>query len=574
MNKFSYTDKVTQKMARDGAVSKNLTTGATEKISSREPEQNFATHTTSNDIGDAVQTHRTQLRTSTEKRHAPQLHFKASERVKNRNLHIDPMTAAVQIVGDSQNDEVANDRDNPGVEAAYAAGRLAEKSAKPIQRPSAHKQSLRQSEREIIRANAETEYQKAMRSEPSPEISNPIAHYIQKKRYQRKYIRQKWKSQQAGSFTNYLLTQTTRRIKSFASRHSRGGFIIVGIAAAVLLMFGAISSCSIMASSGMNSIVSSSYLSEDEDLLAAESTYCAMETELWQYLNTYEVSHHYDEYHYDLDSIEHDPYVLLSILSALHNGCFTVDEVQDDLAMLFEKQYILTETVTSEIRYRIEMVTWIDADGNVHTEPKQVPYTYYICSVELENFDLSHLPIYIMDEEALSRYAAYMSTLGNREDLFPASKYVYLYITNPPAPYEIPAEYLEDERFATLIAEAEKYLGYPYVWGGYKPSTSFDCSGFVSWVLTNSGLCNTGRLSAQGLYNISTPVSASNVQPGDLVFFKGTYDTPEISHVGIYVGLDTEGHPMFLHCGDPIQYARLDLDYWPYFYAYARPTYN
>lgn len=188
-------------------------------------------------------------------------------------------------------------------------------------------------------------------------------------------------------------------------------------------------------------------------------------------------------------------------------------------------------------------------------------------------FDFSKVTQKYHSTETLSMYAVYMSTLGNRSDLFPSSGYVDKYITNPPEDYEIPAEYLPDERFAALITEAEKYLGYPYVWGGSSPSTSFDCSGFVSYVLTNSGLCNTGRLGAQGLYNISTRVS--DPQPGDLVFFVGTYDTAGISHVGFYVGLDDAGNPMFLHCGDPIQYARLNTSYWQqHFYAYGRPPYD
>lgn len=250
-------------------------------------------------------------------------------------------------------------------------------------------------------------------------------------------------------------------------------------------------------------------------------------------------------------------------------GQFTIDQVQGDLQMLFDKQYILTETVTTETRYRTEMR--MDSEGNEYEV--DVPYTYYICTVELENFNLSHVPVYIMDTETLSMYAVYMSTLGNRSDLFPSSGYVDKYITNPPEDYEIPAEYLSDERFAALITEAEKYLGYPYVWGGSSPSTSFDCSGFVSYVLTSSGLCNIGRLGAQGLYNISARVS--DPQPGDLVFFVGTYDTAGISHVGFYVGLDEAGNPMFLHCGDPIQYARLNTSYWQqHFYAYGRPPYD
>ncbi len=175
----------------------------------------------------------------------------------------------------------------------------------------------------------------------------------------------------------------------------------------------------------------------------------------------------------------------------------------------------------------------------------------------------------IMGEETLSLYATYMSTLGNREDLFPGSSYVDKY-TNPPATYDIPASALEDETFAALITEAEKYIGYPYVWGGSNPNTSFDCSGFVSWALTESGVYNTGRLGAQGLYNISTPVSSANARPGDLIFFVGTYDTPGVSHVGIYVG----GGKM-LHCGDPIQYADINTSYWrSHFYAFGRPPFD
>ena len=174
----------------------------------------------------------------------------------------------------------------------------------------------------------------------------------------------------------------------------------------------------------------------------------------------------------------------------------------------------------------------------------------------------------------LFRSAMYMSSLGNRPDLFPQSGYVSKYYENPPADYEVPAALLgSDEKFARLMEEADKYVGFPYVWGGSTPETSFDCSGFVSYVLTNSGLYNTGRLGAQGLYNISTPVS--NPQPGDLVFFTGTYDTPGVSHVGIYVGEDGDGSPVMLHCGDPIQYSKLDTSYWQsHFYAYGRLNYN
>ena len=276
----------------------------------------------------------------------------------------------------------------------------------------------------------------------------------------------------------------------------------------------------------------------------------------------YESTHDYDEYHFDLDDIEHDPYVLISMISALHEGAWTVDEVQGTLQNLFDRQYILTEEVEVEVRYRTETDTWTDEEGNTHTDTYQVPYDYYICYVTLENFNLSHVPIYMMSEEQLSRYALYMATLGNRPDLFPQSGYVPRY-TNPPPKHDVPEAYLADETFAAILEEAEKYLGFPYVWGGSSPSTSFDCSGFVSYVYNQCGW-DFGRLGAQGLYNISTPTN--NPKPGDLVFFTGTYDTPGVSHVGIYVG---DG--WMLDCGDPIHYSNLNTNYWQsHFYAYGK----
>ena len=403
---------------------------------------------------------------------------------------------------------------------------------------------------------------------------NPVSRMWRKHRLKKQYQKRAREAAKTGAASAAKKTAAATekagaKIAGFVKRHPVGVLLALACVLLLFMMQSCSSSLVMLGNSGAGAVGATTYPSEDGEILAAEAAYSGMEAELQNYLDTYTATHSYDEYHFDLDEIEHDPYVLLSILSALHEGQFTIDQVQGDLQMLFDKQYILTETVTTETRYRTETRT--DSEGNEYEV--EVPYTYYICTVELENFDLSHVPVYIMDTETLSMYAVYMSTLGNRSDLFPSSWYVDKYITTPPEDYEIPAEYLSDERFAALITEAEKYLGYPYVWGGSSPSTSFDCSGFVSYVLTSSGLCNIGRLGAQGLYNISARVS--DPQPGDLVFFVGTYDTAGISHVGFYVGLDEAGNPMFLHCGDPIQYARLNTSYWQqHFYAYGRPPYD
>lgn len=370
-------------------------------------------------------------------------------------------------------------------------------------------------------------------------------------------------------------------------KQSKGYLVVIlGIGVLLLFLIGSVSSCSVMAGSGISSFVSTSYLSEDKDMLDAESAYCAMEAELQNRLRNYERTHSYDEYHFEMDTIEHDPYVLISLLSALHDGVFTIDQVKDDLNRLFGLQYILTETVETETRYRTETEiaqrpmrdpktgkVLLDKKGQPIMEDYEVeveaPYPYTICTVTLKNRNLSHIPVEILGEDGLSMYAAYMATLGNREDLFPNSSYVGKYSETPPK-YEIPSEVLADETFSVLITEAEKYIGMPYVWGGSNPNTSFDCSGFICWSMGNSGVWNVGRTSAQGLYNLCTPVAKSNAQPGDLIFFKGTYDTPGISHVGLYVGAGK-----MLHCGDPIRYVDINTTYWQaHFYAFARPPYQ
>ena len=496
--------------------------------------------------------------------------------------HTNPLSRPIQEAGAAIHGKVREvEQENSGVQSGHLGERGIEKAVgygnRRVQNWRAERklkpwQDAAKAEQAAVKANADFYYRKAVAENPQL-ASNPVSRLWQKRKLQKQYAaayRAAGKTAQAGKTAEATAkaakktAQESKRTVLFVKRHWKGALIVGGIGLLLVMLLGSLQSCSSMFGGGVSNIMASSYLSEDADMLAAEEAYCAKEDELREYLDTYEATHDYDEYHFDLDEIEHDPYVLISILSALHEGVFTIDQVQGDLQTLFDKQYILTETVTTETRYRTETRT--DSEGNPYTV--RVPYTWTICTVTLENFDLSHVPVYMMGEEQLSLYATYMSTLGNRPDLFPSSGYVNKYIENPPTAWEIPSEYLTDERFNTLITEAEKYLGYPYVWGGSSPSTSFDCSGFVSYVLTNSGLCNTGRLGAQGLYNISTPVS--DPQPGDLVFFVGTYDTSGVSHVGIYVG---DG--MMLHCGDPIQYSNLNTSYWQsHFYAYGRPPYN
>ena len=426
------------------------------------------------------------------------------------------------------------EHENVGVEGGHKGEELVERqTAKAIRSGIRHHKmkpykAVEKAERQLMSANAEYFYQKSLRDNPqiAQAASNPISRMWQKRRIKQQYAKAARQAGQAAA--------------QGAAATAENGFRVTKLAA-------------------------SSYFSKDKDMLGAEKAYAKLEQKLQRYLDTYEATHNYDEYHFYLDEIEHDPYVLISILSALHDGVFTLAEVQGELEMLFEKQYILTETVTMQIRYRTKMMVIIGPYGVPQVITYQEPYEYYICTVKLKNKDLSHLPVEVLTEEQLSAYSLYMRTLGNRPDLFGQAQYPNASTIKQPTYYDIPPEALKDDKFAAMMEEATKYIGYPYVWGGSSPSTSFDCSGYISWVLNHSGW-NVGRQTAQGLYNLCTPVSTAQVKPGDLVFFKGTYDTPGVSHCGIYVG-----NSIMLHCGDPISYTNLNSKYWQeHFYSYGR----
>lgn len=620
-------------MTKDGAVAENLSTGEVENISGRTPETDVGSkkHQSSRlqfsqedlenpALADAI--HRSNAaadRLDATKENIPKRRKKVRQRIydeatgraktvsvyqevdrpPNTKLRHDPLRMPLQRLEQEIHSEVHKvEQENVGVEAGHKGEELAERGLQlgkhGVRQAIEHQRQkpwrdMENAQRAFDQANAKFTYQKAVQENPDIAESNPVSRYLQKKRIQRRYIQQTRQARRTADATGKSFGGIKSSLQEFIQKvkQSKGYLVVIlGIGVLLLFLIGGVSSCSVMAGSGISSFVSTSYLSEDKDMLDAESAYRAMEVDLQDRLRNYERTHSYDEYHFELDTIEHDPYVLISLLSALHDGLFTIDQVQGDLNRLFGLQYNLTETVETETRYRTETEiaqrpmrdpktgkVLLDKKGQPIMEDYEVeveaPYPYTICTVTLKNRNLSHIPVEILGEDGLSMYAAYMATLGNREDLFPNSSYVGKYSETPPK-YEIPSEVLADETFSVLITEAEKYIGMPYVWGGSNPNTSFDCSGFICWSMGNSGVWNVGRTSAQGLYNLCTPVAKSNAQPGDLIFFKGTYDTPGISHVGLYVGAGK-----MLHCGDPIRYVDINTTYWQaHFYAFARPPYQ
>lgn len=458
--------------------------------------------------------------------------------------------------------------DNTGVQAAHETEQGAESGMGLV---------VRSTRRARLNASRHTEQTAQAIRPQAPSSSNPLSRWRQKRAIRRTYMTGQAAGETARSAAQAggAVARAKRGVKALVAR-SRKTYLLAGALVALLaFVMNGLSSCAPLVQSAMQSLVIAAYPAEDEDLLAAERYYANLEKELQNELNHY-ASYHpgFDEYRIEADDIWHDPHALMALISAHANGEWTVDDAYGYMDRLFEKQYILTEDIEEETRYRREWVTRYrrvedEETGEVTWVPYQVeedvPYTYRICTVTLDNFNLSHLPFYVLSREGVGRYAMYISVLGMREDLFRGNPYAST--LREPGEYDIPADVMEDETFRRLIEEAEKYIGYPYVWGGDSPETSFDCSGFISYVFAASGVRDVGRLGATSLYGRCTPIAPQEARPGDLIFFEGTISGEEgITHVGLYVG----GNHM-LHCGSPIGYADLTDSYWQnHFYGYGR----
>lgn len=458
--------------------------------------------------------------------------------------------------------------DNTGVQAAHETEQGAESGMGLV---------VRSARRARLNASRHTEQAAQAVRPQAPPSSNPLSRWRQKRAIRRTYMTGQAAGETARSAAQAggAVARAKRGVKALVAR-SRKTYLLAGALVALLaFVMNGLSSCAPLVQSAMQSLVIAAYPAGDEDLLAAERYYANLEKELQNELNHY-ASYHpdFDEYRIEADDIWHDPHALMALISAHANGEWTVDDAYGYMDRLFEKQYILTEDIEEETRYRREWVTRYrrvedEETGEVTWVPYQVeedvPYTYRICTVTLDNFNLSHLPFYVLSREGVGRYAMYISVLGMREDLFRGNPYAST--LREPGEYDIPADVMEDETFRRLIEEAEKYIGYPYVWGGDSPETSFDCSGFISYVFAASGVRDVGRLGATSLYGRCTPIAPQEARPGDLIFFEGTISGEEgITHVGLYVG----GNHM-LHCGSPIGYADLTDSYWQnHFYGYGR----
>jgi cell wall-associated NlpC family hydrolase len=509
------------------------------------------------------------------------LSFRDTEKPLNGKLQHNLLSRPKQEAALAAHGEVerSNADGNIGVQAAHFAERRAEGAARKVQsgyrslktRPY---RAAAKAEKSAAKANVNALYQKALRADPELAKGN----ILQKSLYKRKIKRDYAKAFRQGNIqtakktaatikkTAQKATETAQKTAAFAVRHWKGLAVVGASVLLLVLLFGGLSSCGSMLSGGFNAIIGTSYTAEDNDITGVDGSYTALETALRNRIaNITNEFPGYDEYRISVDEIGHDPFELASYLTALFNS-YIPAEAQAELNRVFNQQYTLTITPVTEVRYRTEERTgsYTDAEGNEHsyTYTVEVPYNYYILNVTLRNHSLGSVAAANLTPEQKKMYDIYMETQGNKPYLFEDNPYVN---RGAYTDYDIPPDALTDTKFAAMIQEAEKYLGYPYVWGGSSPATSFDCSGFVSWVVNHSGW-NMGRLTATGLMNQCAIIPPSEAKPGDLIFFQGTYDTAGASHVGIYVG-----GGMMIHCGNPISYASVTTTYWTnHFYCYGR----
>lgn len=466
------------------------------------------------------------------------------------------------------------EHENVGTEAAHKSELLAEAGAHKAVRYAKRRireHPARQVERwehRTMKADAELRYQQAAAEHPELQ-SNALSRMAQKWKIKRQYAKEAREAAKQGAKAAGKAVGTVEKAAeklALLVRNHKGGAVVILLLFCVFLIINSVFSALPSLGTGMvNAVVGTSYTAEDGDILGANEDYTALENALRQEVAGIERTHPgYDEYRYRVDELGHNPYELTSYLIAKLRT-YTREDVQGELRALFEAQYKLTLTEEVETRYRTETRTGTSTStdpetGETTTEEYEyeveVAYEYYILHVRLENRTLPAVIASRLDTEQKELYDVLLELKGNKPYLWDD-----IYSGNggnaPGGGYTVPGEVLSDPAFAALITEAEKYLGYPYVWGGSSPSTSFDCSGFVCWVYTHSGVHNLPRTTANGILGQCARVSRADARPGDLIFFQGTYNTSGASHVGIYVG---DG--MMVHCGNPISYASIDTPYW------------
>lgn len=497
------------------------------------------------------------------------------------NLAADALSAkAHQSVRNADQDN------NSGVEAAHFTEGSAEGAARAgsrfqYGRKLRQYKKLERLEKKANKAAVDSIFAERMKSDPQA-ASNLFSRWRQKQAIKKEYAAAKAgaaaaENTAAGTAKAAQGTANmTEKAFQFVQSHSH---IIIGIAAVgllVLVIAGSVSSCSVLINGGGNVVLGTSYTAEDEDLKGAETDYTKLEDKLRKQIDRIETDHPgYDEYRYNLAEIGHNPYELASLLTVEFEN-YTRSQVQARLQSIFEAQYELKLEEKVEIRTRKETRVGyrynpITGTGHTYTYQVTVQYEYKILNVTLLNRGVDYVARNSgLTDDQLERYEVTLECRGNRDDLFAGIAFATpdgAGSSGEYQDYDIPGEALTDEKFRKMITEAEKYLGYPYVWGGSSPSTSFDCSGFVSWVINHCGNgWNVGRQTANGLMGKCDIIPKSEAKPGDLIFFQKTYNTSGASHVGIYVG-----NGMMIHCGNPISYASTETNYWrQHYYCMGR----
>ena len=505
---------------------------------------------------------------------------KQEQKLKNKGIDGKTQSAksAVIATGMIKRYLESGKEDNAGVDAAYKVTDQVENSSRKIYHHGKKKNLKRQKKITKLGKRIENQEKKLffkknmeeMKKSADYQNTSRLRQFFKRRQY-KKQIQKKYKDSVKNRIKKSLIESSKHFGEFVKSRGKKIVFLSLLAAGIFFMLFQAGSMMMNMGTGMVGNTIGTTYLSSEDVLKETNQEFSSLEQALQEEMDSVEENHPgYDEYIINgKEKIGHNVHELLSYITSRYGVVKNVSEIESELQSLFQNMYTLTYKEEIEIRYKTVTSSYTDADGNEHTESHEEPYEYKKLIVTLEKREMDSIirEVFQSYPDNLSHYEILLASKGNMELIFGNGSGDFSEIINNPD-FSNPGLEFNEESVKRIVHEAEKHIGKRYVFGANGPS-NFDCSSFVCWTYTHSGIKNMPRTTAWGIYkDYCNPVSPSEAKAGDIIFFKGTYNSGSpISHVGIYVG----GGYM-IHAGDPIQYARIDTPYWrDHFYGFGRP---
>ena len=505
---------------------------------------------------------------------------KQEQKLKNKGIDGKTQSAKSAVIATGMVNRYleSGKEDNAGVDAAYKVTDQVENISRKIYHHGKKKNLKRQKKITKLGKSIENQEKKLffkknmeeMKKSADCQNTSRLRQFFKRRQY-KKQIQKKYKDSVKNRIKKSLIESSKHFGEFVKSRGKKIVFLSLLALGIFFMLFQAGSMMMNMGTGMVGNTVGTTYLSSEDTLKEVNQEFSSLEQALQEEMDSVEENHPgYDEYIVKgKEKIGHDVHELLSYITSRYGVVKNVSEIESELKSLFQNMYTLTYKEEIEIRYRTVTTSYTDEEGNEHTESHEEPYEYKKLIVTLEKREMDDVirEAFQAYPDNLSHYEILLASKGNMERVFGTGSGNLSEIVDNPD-FSNPGLEFNEESVKRIVHEAEKHIGKRYVFGANGPN-NFDCSSFVCWVYTHSGIKNMPRTTAWGIYkNYCNPISPSEAKPGDIIFFKGTYNSGSpISHVGIYVG----GGYM-IHAGDPIRYAKIDTPYWrDHFYGYGRP---